>query len=437
MLLSKNPYMRKEAARALVTFVGGGAGIVTLASAMSGNKAVWDPRSGEFGKIKIGDTRLDIWTGYAQYGRFLGQFLTGERKSAYGNLSKDERWNIAFRFLQGKSSPAAGLFVDLLKGEDYMGEPLFEGTTGFIETARNRLLPLALQDVIDAVEEGGVNGMWTGIPAAIGVGTLTYVNDLVRIRERIARDAGFDSWDDIDPKKQREIENSSTELQIATIKFDRQMMGRAWSDWRLAGNAIEDVFRENVDLATSQFRKTGDGYQFREKVGDAFTARRGGYDARNAMPQFEDIVKRLNIQDVVEADIALGPEQLAIKIYNDTMYGDDMYDEFGDYRFDEAEIRRQQLIQELGQERFDYVEDYRGLKYTGFPPEYQELAKAKIVLRPYWQVKDELIKIRGKPKTPYQIERLSQLVSRIRKRMRGSDPEIAKYYELFYVRPPK
>ena len=315
----------------------------------------FDPRSGDFGKVKIGETRLDPWRGYIQYARFVAQLLAGERKSAYGNLNKTQRFDIAFRFLQSKTSPALGMFVDLLKGENFRGEPLFQETTGFIKTARDRLLPLALQDVIDAMEQSGMNGLWTAAPALLGVGTLTYVNDLVRIKERIARSIGFDSWDDIDPKTQREIQDTNTELQIAYMEFDRRVMGTAWGDYRNAGQAVENVFTENVEMAAAQHQETNDGYQFRLKVNDAFTARRGGYAARERDDRSEDIARRNNIPDTVEALVSLGPEQAAIRIYSDALFGDDMYDEFGDYRHDEADVRKERLRLELGDELFDYV----------------------------------------------------------------------------------
>jgi hypothetical protein len=434
MLISKNPYMRKEAAKALITFVGGGAAICGLFRASGVGKVELDPRSGDFGKIVIGKTRLDIWRGYVQYARFVAQMLTGERISAYGNLNKAQRSEIATRFLQSKASPALGLFADLLKGENYMGEPIFSDTTGFSKVAREHLLPLALQDVIDAMEQSGVNGLWTAAPATMGIGVLTYVNDLVRIKERIAREMGYQTWDEIDPKTQREIENRNVELQAAYIKFDREVMGTAWGDWRLAGQAIEDNFREDVDMAVAQYRQTQDGYTFREKIADAFTARRGAYASRDKMPQFEEIVRRFDIQDTAESLVSLGPEQLAIKIYNDALWGDDMYDEFGDYRFDEADIRKQQLRSQLGEEMFNYVEEYRGLKYEDFPEEYQELAKAKKVLRPYWRIRDELIAIMGEPKTIWQEKRLNALVSKMRKQMRLQNPEIERYYQMFYAR---
>ncbi len=433
MLLSGNPYMRKEAAKALITFVGGGTAVLGLLKA-TGNKVETDPRAGDFGKVIIGETRLDIWRGYLQYTRFVAQMLTGERKSAYGNMNKAQRSELAGRFLQSKSSPAFGLLVDLLRGETYLGKPIFNDTTGFSRVAMERVLPLVIQDIIDATEMSGMNGLWVAAPVVLGIGALTYVNDFVRIKERIAREMGFKSWDDIDPKTQREIGNRNTELQAATIEFDRQVMGTAWGDWRLAGKAVEGIFRGNIEQAVAQYKATGDGVQFRERVGDAFIARRGGYAAREAEARFEDIVKRLNIEDTVESMVALGPEQQAIKIYNDALYGADMYDEFGDYRFDEAEIRKQQLRQELGIELFDYVEEYRGLKYEDLPREYQELVRARQILRPYWQVMDRAIKLFGEPRTPYQKRRIDQMVQKVRQQMRATNPLIAKYYEMFYQR---
>ena len=438
MLLSDNPYMRKEAAKALVTFVGGGAGLLALLNGTGRAKVEIDPRSGDFGKIKIGETRLDIWRGYVQYARFVAQLLTGERKSAYGNMSKAERQEIAWRFLQSKASPAFGLMVDLLRGELYFGQPIFKDTTGFLKAAREKVIPLAVQDIIDAMEQSGTNGALVAAPALLGVGALTYINDFVKVKEKIAREMGFDTWDDVDPKTQREIQNRNAELQAATINFDRQVMGTAWGDWRLAGNAIEDVFRNNVELAVTQFRATGDGYKFREKVADAFTARRGGYSAREKEERFEEIVRRNKTPDTLESLVALGPEQLAIKIYNNALYGDDMYDEFGDYRFDEAEIRKRQLRQQLDAMQpglFNYVEEYQNVKYETLPPEFQELMRAKKVLRPYWQVRDEVINIFKEPKTQWQANRIDRMITKVRKNLRRTNPQIEKYFQLFYVRP--
>ncbi len=429
MLLSNNPYMRREAAKALITFVGGGSAILGLLK-VTGNKVEIDPRSGDFGKILIGETRLDIWRGYVQYARFAAQLLSGERKSAYGNMNKAERGEIVGRFLQSKTSPAFGLLVDILRGETYEGKPIFNDTTGFSRMAKERVLPLALQDIIDAMEQSGINGVWVAAPATLGIGVLTYVNDFVRVKERIAQEMGYDSWDDIDPKTQREIQNRNAELQTATIAFDRQMMGTAWGDYKLAGNAIEDVFRQNVDNAVAEYQQTKDGVTFNDKVSKAFTARRGGYDARDKEERFADIIKRLTTEDTSEALVNLGPEQMAIKMYNDALFSDDMYDAFDNYRFDEANLRKEQLKRSLGEEMFNYIEDYRELKFETFPDEFQELMRDRETMRPYWAITDTVVRLFGQR---YADSPAGQsLISKRRKQMRLTNRIIAEAYNRFY-----
>ena len=88
-------------------------------------------------------------------------------------------------------------------------------------------------------------------------------------------------------------------------------------------------------------------------------------------------------------------------------------------------------LQQLGDEMFDYVEEYRALKYTDFPPEYQELVKARIILKPYWQVKTNVEKMFGK--TYAESSYGQRLINKERERMRRANPEMEKYRQMFYV----
>jgi hypothetical protein len=429
MLLSKNPYERKVAARALVTFAGFGASIYGIARA-TGSKVELDPRSGDFGKIIIGDTRLDPWRGYVQYARFAAQMLTGERKSAYGNMNDADRGEIAWRFLQSKSSPAVGLLADMMRGETYMGKPVFQDTTGFLQVLREKTIPLALQDIIDAYEMNGMAGVGASAPGLLGVGALTIVNDFVRVKDKIAHEMGYETWDEIDPATQRHIQNTNKELQAAMVKFDRDIMGTAWGDWNLAGKAIEESFKQNVDQIVAQYRATGDGYHFRERIADAYTERRGAYNARELEPRFEDIVRRLNLNNPSQSLLELGPEQSAIKAYYDALWGDDMYDEFGEYRFDLADERKAQLKQSMGDDMFNYVEEYQAMKYETYPQEFQVLMQAKKAMKPYWDIRTQLINRYGE--TFVESPRGQRLLTKLRQRLRLRDPNIAYYYKMFY-----
>ena len=71
--------VRKEAARDLVAFLGIGASVLGLAK-MAGAEIETEPTSSDFGKIKIGNTRYDIWAGFQQFARF-GATLTEHRKT--------------------------------------------------------------------------------------------------------------------------------------------------------------------------------------------------------------------------------------------------------------------------------------------------------------------------------------------------------------------
>ena len=67
-----NPTVRKEALKTLASFIGTGTGVLAMAK-LNGADVSADPRSADFGKIKIGKTRYDIWGGFQQYARVIGQ----------------------------------------------------------------------------------------------------------------------------------------------------------------------------------------------------------------------------------------------------------------------------------------------------------------------------------------------------------------------------
>ena len=439
MLISDNPYMRKESVKALATFLGGGTALLTLLNATGAGKVEIDPRSADFGKIKIGDTRYDIWTGYLQYARFAVQLITGESKSAYGNINKQGRDETAWRFLQSKASPAFGLVVDLLRGQNYQGQPLFNDTNTALTAVGQRIVPLALQDLMDGFQQNGTNGLLKSIPSTLGVGVLTYVNKFTQMQNQLAKQNGAESWSELDPLTQRKLEQTPA-YQAASLEFDRQSMGTAWGDWRSAGNAIEDNFSNYVVQASNGYTDpTSDSYMngvtYRKKISDAYTARRGAYDARSKDERFSEIVSRLDSQTPQEALVKMGAEQMAIKTYNDAMYDKSLIDQFGDYNFEEADRRRDVLKQSMGQQMFDYVEAYLGVKYDALPPIFQELRKAQQTLKPYWQVQNQVEATYGKAQNNWQQTRIDSLISRLRKRMRMADPQIAKYYDMFYKTP--
>lgn len=169
LLFHSSPLVRKEAARTLVQFLGAGVGILSMA-AMAGAKIEIDPRSSDFGKIKVGNTRLDIWAGYVQWARFLSQLATAESKiTGTGKIVERNRLDTVWNLIQSKESPMASIFTDLMKGETFIGEPVISW-----KSLRDRLTPLFVQDMLDAIDTDSVGGGLAATPGLLGVGVVSY-----------------------------------------------------------------------------------------------------------------------------------------------------------------------------------------------------------------------------------------------------------------------
>jgi hypothetical protein len=127
------PAVRKEALRDIaITFTAGTTGLGLAAAA--GLKMEIDPRSSDFGKVRIGNTRIDFWGGFQQYARVCALLINNWGKSAskgtvYPLQEYGGRASTIGHFVRGKTNPAIGFIIDLLSGETFIGEEL-EATAG-------------------------------------------------------------------------------------------------------------------------------------------------------------------------------------------------------------------------------------------------------------------------------------------------------------------
>ena len=180
-VLTTTPAVRKMMVRNILAWVAGSFAIMGLMAvavkAFTDEDASMenDPRSADFGKLKIGNTRLDWWVGFQQYARAICQIITGMRKvSTTGKLTKVQRDQILWQFTKGKLSPVAGLVMDILAGETYMGDELSLKPAAIQQQAKERLAPMFIQDMIEAVNDSGIMGGLLALPGLFGVGIQTY-----------------------------------------------------------------------------------------------------------------------------------------------------------------------------------------------------------------------------------------------------------------------
>lgn len=141
---------RKAIARDLAEFYVTGMGILAMAKA-GGAEVETDPRSSDFGKIKVGETRYNYWGGFQPLASLAGRIYSGEIKSTgTGKIKGKSRVATVGNFLRTKLAPVPGRLVDIGIGETFLGEPV-EPTAEFAGKATyESLVPLFIQDSIDA-----------------------------------------------------------------------------------------------------------------------------------------------------------------------------------------------------------------------------------------------------------------------------------------------
>ena len=171
--------LRVKAWGDLAAFVGPTLSLLALAK-MSGFADVnLDPRSSDFAKMKIGNTRIDPWGGFQQLLVFLSRIATGERTDTKGKVIDisgegkqfpfESRRDVLYRFAESKANPTIGILLDWLRGRGFTGDDLT-----IAGEAYSHLVPLYLQDIYDAMQkEGPAMGLMTA-PGFFGYGIQTY-----------------------------------------------------------------------------------------------------------------------------------------------------------------------------------------------------------------------------------------------------------------------
>lgn len=219
----KEPRVRKEIAKTMAKTVGAGMAILGLA-ALAGLEVGLDPDEPDWGKIRIGDTRIDIWGGFQQPARIVAKALgatyrgiaraiSGGDKAAAEKQIRDFKiagnnpaaqaaraaWNrnnpndkiVADdpdplgdigHFMKYKMAPGITVPYELWRGKDLVGTE-----TSRLETAVKAFVPLIWADVYDAAQEGGAGAAaLTGAAAFIGLGASTYADSKGATRRKIA-----------------------------------------------------------------------------------------------------------------------------------------------------------------------------------------------------------------------------------------------------------
>ena len=173
--VKQDNFTRKEALKSFFYFLGIGFTILTL-SKLGGAEVVTDPRNSDFGKIKVRNTRFDIWGGFQPLVRSAAQIVTGKyissttgKEMTLGEGYKPmTRADIFQRFIEGKLAPIPSFIVTLMKQQDAQGKPV-----SIPKEIGERFVPMVSQDIYDLAKEDP-SLIPAGLVNIFGVGVQTY-----------------------------------------------------------------------------------------------------------------------------------------------------------------------------------------------------------------------------------------------------------------------
>lgn len=151
----QDAFVRKQAIQSLLSFAGTITTILTVAN-LAGADVETDPRSSDFAKIKVGNTRIDIMGGFQQYAVLAARLFTGESKSASsGKITKVNqgykpvtRLDFINQAIINKEAPVMSFITALLRGQNAIGEKV-----NVPAEIANRFTPMILGDIYDILQD--------------------------------------------------------------------------------------------------------------------------------------------------------------------------------------------------------------------------------------------------------------------------------------------
>ncbi|KKM21755.1 hypothetical protein LCGC14_1632250, partial [marine sediment metagenome] len=172
------PRVRKEIAKDYAAVVAVGLTALGLAAA-AGLRVGLDPRDSDFGKIRVGNTRIDIWGGVQQPVRVMVRIWLG-LTDRFGLTGKDltesqkevNPLELLGRFTAFKIAPSVSIPLELYRSKTAVGEEVTPG-----ETAIRSILPMLFEDVHDAYRDGLSRAALAGGSAFLGLGVSTFGDD--------------------------------------------------------------------------------------------------------------------------------------------------------------------------------------------------------------------------------------------------------------------
>lgn len=167
-----------------------------------------DPKSSDFGKVRIGDTRYDFSAGLSGYLTLLSR-VTGVKSATTGIITKPGEYgskdivSLLSDFTAAKTSPAARLILDIANGKNFDGDPMSpsymkENPQEAVWILGKSFLPLSTKQFYNNLKDGD-EVIWSSVLADfVGISSNTYTyspnwessssKELAQLREKIGKE---------------------------------------------------------------------------------------------------------------------------------------------------------------------------------------------------------------------------------------------------------
>lgn len=173
-----DPVLRKQALKSLFAIAGAGLAAGELAR-MGGAQVSNDPTNSDFRKIKIGDSRIDLFGGYQQFPVAAAKLAMGESTSTTtgkttnlmsNRFGQQTRASVAERFFTNRLGPLPSFVWAWMNNREFDGKP-FEVKKALFE----RTVPIVLKDMQELSQENPALAAMLAPTSILGLtGTQTY-----------------------------------------------------------------------------------------------------------------------------------------------------------------------------------------------------------------------------------------------------------------------
>lgn len=300
-LMLSNSTMRTEVAATLGTYIGTGMLYLGAASMLArwwdlDDVVEWDTDSSDFGKIKIGNTRWDVFGDGGPYIRAILQTWKGTKKNQAGRVTTREGFEKLEPFKQlfrNKRAPAMDLFLKIWTGRNYYGGdawalPDYESMRReggrkaeiadwhekFMESEKTEVAFFISKEVYDRfmpffIQSAAEAAWFDGWPQALGSGTdeffsgqaLTYepsTSAELQIVQDVAATQEFDQlWDDLTPSQQAQLHSQIPEMERLEMKKASEKLPPEEISLAKQNRAAKRIFKAMPDAVKKEMNAVG------------------------------------------------------------------------------------------------------------------------------------------------------------------------------------